>query len=266
MPEQGNILQRLLLICGLLIGTSCRYSGPCVESHEDVTLTYSADASTSVYAAQGRLGEYRRKRFEGQARAVLAGGQNWGLRAGSEESSQPIAQPFSAPRLVLEPFEGGRVRMQHGKGRTSTLKFVTGTWSDYAAGRDVVLRFEAASWQAWLQASQEAMLLILDRYRSRVIPQLDSQQELSDARVVDVLIDEQPLVRANRGELMVFFEALRLEAGFAITTRRRNPRRSWWSYELRPGVSDVFAFVAQATVYVGIASLECCGHIVRHGR
>ena len=266
MPDLRASVLRLLLVAAVALAAGCRYSGPYVQTRVEVKLTYAAEASTTVYKAQGKIGEYRFERFEGEANAVLEGGSPWDLDANRRTSSRAVAQPFSGKRVVLKPRADGRVEMNHGRGPTSVLRFVTGSWKDYSAGRHVVMRLDEASWQSWIRATENAVLDVIDGYRKRTFPLLDRNQDMTEGRVLDLLVDEKPLVRANRQELMVFFESVRIEGGFEITTRRKDPRYRWWSYQLRPEVSNALASVAEVTVAAAIVSLEFCGHCVKHWR
>jgi hypothetical protein len=264
MPEFRILLPRLCLIGVVTLAAGCRYSGPYVETRDEVKLTYLADPSTSVYRGTEKIGEYRFERFEGQARAVLAGGEDWHLDAEKRASSRRVVQPFSAARLVLKKISESRVEMDHGAGPKVVLQFVTGSWEAFATGQDVVMRFEEASWQAWIHATENAVLDLLDDYRKRTFAQLDRNQEMTEARVLDLLVDEKPLLRANRRELMIFFEAVRIEGGFEISTREKDPSYRWWSYELRPEVGDALASATEALVIAAVASIEVCAHCVSH--
>jgi hypothetical protein len=264
MPDYRKLLLRLCLVAGVGLVAGCRYSGPYVETRDEVKLTYEADPSTSVYRGTGNFGEYRFERFEGQARAVLVGGEHWHLDAEKRASSRRVVQPFSGERLVLKRLSKTRVEMGHGVGPKIVLQFVTGSWEAYSGGQDVVMQFEEASWQAWIHATENAVLDLLDDYRKRTFAQLDRNQEMTEARVLDLLVDEKPLLRANRQELMIFFEAVRIEGGFEVSTREKEPSYRWWSYELRPEVGDALASVTEALAIAAVASIEVCVHCVSH--
>ena len=59
-------------------------------------------------------------------------------------------------------------------------------------------------------------------------------------------------------------EAVRLQGGFLVTTREKDPKYGWWSYELRPEVGEALATAAEATAVVAILSLEVLAHCACH--
>ena len=263
---------RKLLLLPILLpvfaAAGCRYVGTYVETRDEVQLSYAADASTTVFESAGSIGEYRFTRFEGKAKTVLRGGKKFGLEAKAPKSTRAIVQPLGQIEVTLRNRGAGRAtlswvqRVSREKGEfgaESDVHLITGTWADYIAGKDIVLKFEEESWQAWATMTRDRFLIHVDELAKGA--RLNADQWVSQAEMLDFLVDEKPLVRANRRQLLVFLEPIRLEATFQVVTKRKDPDRSWWlgDYELRPGVARFFAEFSAVTVELAFRTLVACG-------
>ena len=124
-----------------------------------------------------------------------------------------------------------------------------------------------------MSASQSAFLEHVDGIRRRVQDELDAGQEVTRARVGHFVLDEDPLIRANRQRLHLFFEPLRIEGGFSVLERRKDPDAGWRfaNYELTPGseqfLASCGAVTAHLAVEIGTHLLFCAkglGHACVH--
>lgn len=267
-PRPAYRASQLLLL--FLATAGCRYAGPYAETSDELKVTYAADVSTTVFESAGGIGEYRFARFEGKAKTILRGGKKFGLEARAPKSARAILQPLGQTRLTLRDRGAGRAtlswvpRGSREKGTRpadaeSKLRFVTGTWADYLAGKDVVLKFEEDSWRTWATMTRNRFLAHVDELAAGV--RLGADQWVSQAELLDFLVDEKPLVRANRRQLLVFLEPIRLEAAFQVVTRRKDPNRSWWMghYKMRRGVGRFFEGFFAITGQIAIEALVACG-------
>jgi hypothetical protein len=252
-PSTTWIPGALLVLASGLCG--CR-SQPLVEQADRLQLQFATGPTTTLYRAVPGEGagprRYEQTRFEGEARFTYRGAGDWsGEIADWTDSGQAISQPLGWQRpqatlaLAGPDGEGPDEGRGEGPGEKATrvvmlrlgggaedvapvglaLEFVSGTWADFTAGRDIVLKLEPTAFDQWVQATGGAMLHLIEQRRATLQARLPSSHWMGGLEVGEMVITEQPLIRANQTHLMVFFEPMEIEATFYILHLRRASRR-----------------------------------------
>lgn len=250
-----------------LVATGCRYTGRYITERTPVEVAWKAGPSTTVYVAvttggSAAIGKYSFSRYEGTAVVTTPGAGNWGLAERTEgKSSRAVAQPLATRGAQLKS-AGDGVEIAFEDGMTCRLSFVRGTWADYLEGREIVLQLAEESWNQWTTAIHNGFLDLVDDLRRRVHSSLGWRDSLTEAESPDILVHEKPLFRADRRQLMIFFERLEVSSKFEVTHRRRDPAHVWWvsGYSFTPGAERFMIGVGAVTARVALD----VGHAVLH--
>lgn len=243
----------------LLLLASCQVTQSSRESVQPIRVLWSAEPSTATFRATQGLGHYELVEFTGKADVSVVGAERYKVKSPARpESSRAVGHALLGDTAVLRRDASG-VLLELGTGASKVvleLQIVTGTWEGFAAGGDLVLQLGDRAWEHWNRATQDAFRQLIETFRARVEPRLRRRQRVTEAEVDRFAYEEKPLVRANRSQLLVFFEGLELEGGFAVATRRGG-----FAVRVHPGLGRALADIAAVTAYValevGVAALRC---------
>ena len=244
----------------VILMAGCRISDRYVGTHTEVQVTYQAGASTTIYSRQSTTGQYVFDRYEGSTELTIAGASRWGLSERIEgESSQAVAQPLGTQAVQLRS-SGAGAELVFDQGEICKLGFVRGSWDDYLAGRKIVLDLDDSAWNTWTLATHDAFVALVESLGRRIRSTISQQTSLSYVEDPDILVHEKPLIQADRGQLMIFFEKLEISNRFVVVEWRRED--AWWAWNSRLGpratrfASEVGTVAVQFAVEFGFALLE----------
>lgn len=249
------------LACLLVVlTTGCRTSARYVGQRTEVEVTYQAGPSTTVYSMRGTAGHYSFDRYEGTTELTIAGAGRWGLSERiAGESSQLVAQPLVTQAVHLKA-AGDGAELVFENGVTCQLGFVRGSWNEYQAGRKVVFKLDDASWNTWTAATNDAFLELVESLGGRIQSIIEQKVSLSYIEDPDILVHEKPLIQADRQQLMIFFEKLRVSNRFAVVEWYRN--EAWWvlgsrlSPDAKRFLLETGEFAARLVIHLSFSWLE----------
>jgi hypothetical protein len=254
-----------------LVSTGCRYTGPYVTERTPVEVAWKAGPSTTVYAGQTvgdspAIGEYSFLRYEGTTMLATPGVGHWGFSERREGmSSRSVAQPLGTKGARLKSVGDG-AELEFDDGVVCQLVYVRGSWADYLAGREIVLQLDEDSWTDWTCAMHDAFLDLVDDLRQRVRAELGRRDRISQAETPDILVHEKPLIRADRQQMLIFFERLEVSSKFEVIEQRRDEGHVWWiaGYGLTPDAKRFLTTAGEVTarlvVDVGLHMVHAAAH------